>query len=119
MSRSTQFIGLTANAQMYVQDLEEIDSITHSHGIAGEELPLRQWKAPKEVTHVDYPTFITEIVQEVPWSSGPMIFTCLRLDTMFSEGADPGEFDVRFHEWNHDPAIRDQQFDHEKGILWI
>lgn len=46
MSRSTQFIGLTQNAQSFVKNLEELPSDTSTTGMFDEEIELRKWKAP-------------------------------------------------------------------------
>lgn len=80
--RCTQFIGLTATAEAFVEDLEHLPSDTETGGMFEDEvIELRRWKMPVPLD--DDRTVrrcIREKVQMVPWSSGPMIFTCLEID---------------------------------------
>ena len=71
MSRSTQYIGLTKKAEEMAERWERIeDSTNWTGGMFGEEVDLGEWRTEDGC-------LIREIVQASPWSSGPMIFTCL------------------------------------------
>lgn len=111
MSRTTQFIGLTNDASQYVANLRQLESDTHTTGMFDEEIPLRKWDAPEEFQHPDRDACVREVVQAEPWSSGPMIFTCLELD--FGNGG-KGEF----LQWIEDPNVRGE-VDQERGRFWI
>lgn len=101
MSRSTQYIGLTQAALDFVEQCQELPSELCTYGMFDEEIPLRRW-AMHPVIAKDYPERggmeIREVQQEVPWSSGPMIFTCLELD--WGNGGTSKAF-----EWVHDPTL--------------
>lgn len=120
MSRSTQFIGLNSQAKEYVQDLEKIETDNYTLGMFDEEVKLGKWKAPKEISHVEYPTFLMESVQQAPWSSGPMIFTCLNIHIEFPTQGCCHKWNFIF-EWHHDPRLKEQglQFDYETGGMWV
>jgi hypothetical protein len=79
--RSTQFVGLTKVAEDFVKDLEQLESDHSTSGMFEEEIPLRKWVLhPKIKSWGREGECIREVVQTVPWSSGPMIFTCLEVD---------------------------------------
>jgi hypothetical protein len=98
MSRSTQFIGLTKLAEDFVKDLEEVDSDRSAEQSLTEEISFRRWKMPTEDCYGRKNGFYREVEQAAPWSSGPMIFTCLEAD--FGNGAR----DIIL-EWIHDPRL--------------
>lgn len=60
---------------------------------------------------------LTEIVQDVPWSSGPIIFTCLKAEIVKKSGQtlDMGEY----FRWMVDPSVGSQEFDEETGRYYI
>lgn len=71
MSRSTQYIGLTKKAEEMSDRWKRVKNSTNwAGGMFGEEVPLNEW-------HREDGSLVREIVQASPWSSGPMIFTCL------------------------------------------
>lgn len=71
MSRSTQEIGLTAEAKKMTEQWGRVkNSKNWTGGMFGEEVWLGEWRREDG-------SFVREIVQADPWSSGPMIFTCL------------------------------------------
>jgi hypothetical protein len=115
--RTTQFIGLTRKAHDFVQNLKQLDSDTHTCGMFGEEIPLRKWESPPEF-HVSYPNdkripVIREVVFATPWSSGPMIFTCLEFDYL-----NGGK--TEFFQWVTNPLLKGgQEYDEEIGELWV
>ena len=111
MSRSTQYIGLTASAKEWIQTHlpTKMDSDTFTHGMFDEHIPLSKW----EVTlNSGKRVVVRECVQEVPWSSGPMIFTCLEVD--FGNGGK-----TKIWEWVHDPDMEGVEFDETAGRLWV
>lgn len=113
MSRQTQFIGLTRSAMDFIADYKRVVDLSHvTHGMFDEEIGLGTW-----VDESGCQKFwkIREVVQAAPWSSGPMIFTCL--DGYFHN--DPEHKNaVRMLEWVHDPRI-ESEFDVEKGLFWV
>lgn len=81
MSRSTQYIGLNHNALKWLRNANaiQIDNIEHfTLGMFEEEVPLDTYILPDG-------SYVYEVVQYVPWSSGPMIFTCLCTSPVMSE----------------------------------
>lgn len=129
--RDTQFIGLTKEAQKFIEDLEPLPQDQSTFGMFQEEIPLRKWKWPQDKIQISVPervqkACIREVVQIVPWSSGPMIFTCLELDWGFAEDSDHVKEDVLG--WVADPRLGFQneygqrigpEYDEEKGIYWV
>ena len=115
MSRSTQFIGLTQEAEDFVKGLKSLPSDNKTFGMFGEDIPLRRWELHPKLkgmnTSEEYIQCIREIQQEAPWSSGPMIFTCLEVD--LSNG-----FIYKIFEWVHNPLV-ENEYDKEKGQFWI
>lgn len=115
MSRETQYIGLTEAAQDFVAQCDPLPSDTSTTGMFDEEVPLMKWNMhPVFLAELkDYRRVmcIREVVQEVPWSSGPMIFTCLELD--WGNGSTALAF-----EWVHDPTVQ-CEVDYERGSMWI
>ena len=95
MSRSTQFIGLSSSATQYIEEnvnlIEEfilcphcsgkinsyqrkdiVDEKRCCYGMFDEEIDLDTWKLKDGGV-------AREVVQVIPWSSGPVIFTCLEI----------------------------------------
>ena len=72
MSRSTQFIGLTDKANAFVSKMVIIENTEHAEGMFDEKIPLASY------LDVGAKKIYYEVVQCEPWSSGPMIFTCLQ-----------------------------------------
>ena len=115
--RTTQFVGLNNKAIAFVSKLKEIDEGNKTSGMFDEDIPLRSWEHPEK-------GIIREVVQEVPWSSGPMIFTCLAWDFGNLVGEDDEikrDDSCTIFEWTHDPKLREQgyEFDEEAGTLWV
>lgn len=107
MSRSTQFIGLNKKAEDFVSYLQELgDTRNFTTGMLDEKIMLGSWK------YGEYEIY--EKVQIVPWSSGPMIFTCLSIKA--SNGTRTDCF-----EWIHDPQLKDHgiEYDKETGRIWV
>lgn len=101
MSRSTQFIGLNFEARKFLEEeCTPLKSVSNTTGMFGEEIPLKRWK------HKSSGYIYREIVQCSPWSSGPMILTCL-------QGKEGKKF-----EWIEDSSTYGE-VDPEKGTFWI
>lgn len=104
MSRTTQFIGLNYAAKEFMNDpnnpIEELVSEKSTTGMFGENIPLK--------TFLKNGIKYQEIVCADPWSSGPMIFTCLK-NTKTGEN---------LFEWISDYTTRGE-FDSKKGTYWV
>lgn len=68
--RCTQYIGLTYAALEFVKDMNCFPQKDNNYGMFDENVPMSIWYAGNGRIYV-------EIFQVAPWSSGPMIFTCL------------------------------------------
>lgn len=118
MSRSTQYIGLTKKAQEFVSNLKPIQENNFTTGMFDEEIPLGSWEHPEK-------GIVREVVQMEPWSSGPMIFTCLAWDfgnkVEIIEGKEQFVRDdsVTMFEWVNNPEVKDMEVDYEKGECWV
>lgn len=104
MSRFTQIVGLTNKATSFVADFKEVKSDSFTSGMFDEKIPLRKWKHPEI-------GFVREILQDSPWSSGPMLFYCLEWD--YGNGA---KFQI--FQWVVDPTVK-TELDYEKGTYWV
>ena len=109
MGRSTQFIGLTAKAAQLVADLEPAESDTQTMGMFEEKIGLRRWHC-KSLTKRG--KWVREKVQIVPWSSGPMIFTCLEIEAQNGSKCE-------CMEWICDPRMKGREFDYEEGAYYV
>jgi len=115
MSRSTQYIGLTQKAKNWLDDhCEPMESDNSTFGMFGEKVPLGQWKCNNFPGWENWERdiIVREIVQETPWSGGPMIFTCLEAD--YQNGGRSEMF-----EWVHNPGVGEEEFDVRTGELWV
>jgi len=130
MSRQTQYIGLTHRATEFVSKLTRVENSTnHTTGMCDEEVPLGEWtytqKIPtgwdneEETFRVNYYR-VKEVVQEEPWSGGPMIFTCLEF-TPIQEGKSRTDCIYRGFEWTENPSLAEQQVevDTEHGEYYV
>lgn len=110
MARSTQYIGLTKKAEQLLKGatiLENDDNYTE--GMFDEIVPLGTWR--DENGRILY-----EILQASPWSSGPMLFTCLAYYQ--------GEKLVKIKEsmWKEEPCTMQggwYEFNKELGLFWV
>ena len=80
MSRFTQYIGLTGDAQVFAKEMKE-ERVILTTGMFGEDVWGGVWNGRYK-----------EVVQCAPWSSGPMIFTVLQ-DTVTGEELYPWVYD--------------------------
>lgn len=110
--RTTQYIGLTADAQKFVKNLLSVKSKKFAEGMFGEKIPLGRWEWPGTTRK----RYLQERVQAEPWSSGPMIFTCLETIYISSDGKEePAE---TIYEWVEDPLIKNE-YDEVRGRFWV
>jgi len=110
MARSTQYIGLNKAARDYVENCMPLPSDTHFVGLCEEIIPLAKYECPASLSKREG-AVIREVVQETPWSSGPMYFTCLEVD--FNNGGK-----AMMYEWHHDPKV-EGQYDEDTGGFWV
>jgi len=97
--RTTQYIGLTAEASRFVHSLERLpDNPRMTQGMFLEDIPGGVWRKSG--------TIYREIEQASPWSSGPMIFTCLEANGQ------------RYFPWIEDPSVKNE-VDQANGRYWI
>ena len=130
--RSTQFIGLTKRAEEFVKKLTPLPSDRKTHGLAEEEISLRRWAWPQKLYPIKFKerlktACIREIVQSVPWSSGPMFFTCLELDWGFPDRNPDSNF-TKVLQWVDDPSLAfvdkndvrsGPEYDVDQGVFWV
>jgi len=117
--RCHQFVGLTKEADQFLADnVERIPNefcphcnkqiSDKMHVISSEHQDAFYGDGPSMRTYtLKDGRICKEILQTQPWSSGPMSFLCLEI-----EG-------VKFFEWKHNEATRDQEVDYEKGTYWV
>ena len=100
--RTTQFIGLTKKANKFVGKKGVVrSSKVLTEGMFGEPVYGYYFTMPDGEVY-------QEVVQASPWSSGPMIFTCLvRKST--------GE---KMFEWVEDESVRNE-VDYERGRFCV
>jgi hypothetical protein len=111
--RSTQYIGLTRSAMDFIADYQRvIKSENCTHGMFDEVVALGEWVSKHDGTKF---WKIKEIVQFEPWSSGPMIFTCL---VGFFHNDKTCEHPISVLGWVEDPR-QQGEFDCEKGTMWV
>jgi hypothetical protein len=116
MSRTTQYIGLTDDARDYLkkhataQELYEMTTGMFNEAIGGNIYDLPVPNGPNKRYYAK------EVVQAEPWSSGPMIFTCLEL---FLE-KDCGQVinHGRIFQWVDNPGLHGE-YDPKKGHKWV
>ena len=114
MSRTTQYVGLNKKAMDYVSELVELSPDNHTTGMFGEEISLRKWELPRKWKNNRAGECLREVEQVSPWSSGPVILTCLELD--YGNGAKS-----KVLEWVADPTLENEgiETDYESGTYWI
>ena len=113
MSRSTQYIGLTNKAHYYVGDYQKIkDGTNCTYGMFDDKVPLGEWEDKTQSRKFAY---IKEVLQDSPWSSGPMLFTCLF--GYFHNDPDHKQ-PVQMFQWVVDPHVVNE-YDMVKGTYWV
>jgi hypothetical protein len=104
MSRETQFIGLTDRATRLVASAvktETYDGMTT--GMFGESMPGRIFTMPDSAL---VPYKYKEVVQDSPWSSGPMIFT--HLIPYYKDGGGHSFRGRACCSWVLDPSLQEE-----------
>jgi len=113
--RTTQYIGLNKYARDYVEDALKTEVYEMTSGMFGEQVMGTIYYMPTpEGPNSEYRLIETE--QVVPWSSGPMIFTCLR-GILVKESGQEIDMD-KYFEWMLDPSIQNE-YDDETGRYYV
>jgi len=101
---------MTNAAKKWLKDhnATAVESDSSTFGMFDETIPLGKWDVMIKGEKVT----CREILQANPWSSGPMLFTCLELE---SENG----FKAQIKKWDEDPDLLEQQFDYESGRFWV
>lgn len=121
MSRETQYIGLNLYALKFVENATKVEEYDMCQGMFDEIIK-------GSIYHMPIPEFpnkefrLQEVVQDTPWSGGPMIFTCLKEITVMESGEiiETGEKDHLF-QWMIDPSLYDKniEVDCETGRYYV
>jgi len=115
MSRSTQYIGLTADGSSFVSNAISSKRFKLTEGMFGEDIDGFEYTL-KSPDNPNQTLIAREEVQDEPWSSGPMIFTHLKLTSMSEDGS---EKDLGYmFSWVRD-STTDGEVDYEKGFYWV
>ena len=117
MSRSTQYVGLNGYALAYVKNAIKTEIIPKiTTGMFDEYISGTRYYMPvPEGPNTEY--YFDEVVQCEPWSSGPMIFTCLQCYIVKKSGQ---KIDMgRCFQWMIDPSLSGQEYDIETGKINI
>lgn len=115
MSRSTQYIGLNKYALNYVKDAISVEKYEMASGLCDEIIYGNIYHMPVDGSNKDF--LLKEIVQTIPWSSGPMIFTHLKpilIKKCEQICDDLGEY----FSWMIDPSII-SEYDFETGRYYV
>lgn len=117
MSRSTQHIGLNKYAGEWVHDAIRTEGYSMCKGMFDEEVIGTIYHMP--VPEGPNKALIAkEVVQDAPWSSGPMIFTHLQVTLVKENGQ---ELDMGcYFSWMFDPRLLrysgdGTEYDYETG----
>lgn len=128
--RCDQYIGLTRDAQKFMEDLctrPEV-SVERKHYIteaAFNSDPITGWKVivpcvqEAERPDVNVANIYTEVLQHSPWSSGPMYFTHIHHQLVKKVGQ-TCDMDYLFS-WVLDPTVREDfgEIDFERGHYYV
>lgn len=97
--RMTQYIGLTQEAKDFLQSMKatKIDEERYTLDMFDEEVPLGTWEYKSSCCPGMYVT-AREVVQCTHWSSGPMIFCQLELESPV--GVDVGDDNFSWSEYD-------------------
>lgn len=116
MSRSTQYIGLNAYAKMWVANAIRTEEYEMTTGMFDEPVKGRIFHLPPP-KGPNKALIAKEVVQAKPWSSGPMIFTHLKVVLVKESGQ---ELDCGFYySWMVDPLVADQEFEPNTGRYYV
>ena len=118
MARTTQYVGLTQDALNYVQkhSLGEEDVVITAgitlEPVYGKIYHLPPHKGPNKGL------YLREVVQASPWSSGPMIFTCLHA-VLVKERDDQEVVLGDWFQWVLNPDCSGIEYDRERGHYYV
>ena len=114
MSRTDQYIGLNYEADDFIKTMcKECDFKYENYILTETTLtgsPIYGTKWYFTPTNDGRVFTAREVIQEVPWSSGPMYFTCLLIDNTMLHGV-----------WRHELPLDgvNDEFDFMKGIIYV
>lgn len=116
MSRETQYIGLTKDAQEYIEQRAiGKKPIVVTFGMFQEDVHGYEWELPvPEGPNKRY--WAKEVVQATSWSGGPMIFTCLQF--FLEKGCGQVIGMGRAFEWVSNPGL-DSEYDEVRGHFYV
>ena len=111
MSRSTQYIGLNNYALEFIKGAIKKKEIQIAVGMFDEPIIgyiyyMTPAKPNKEI-------FYTEVVQDMPWSSGPMVFTCLEQTLVKECGQRLIDTECLFFKWMIDPNLAQENLEYD------
>ncbi len=115
MGRSTQYIGLNRYAKSFIKNAIKVESCLVTEGMFGEPVGGNIYHMPPP----DGPNklwILKEVEQDAPWSSGPMIFTCLH-STLVKEDGEKIDCGLLFR-WMEDPTVTNE-YDYETGRYYV
>ncbi len=114
MSRSTHFIGLNKYARDFVANALKVETYDMTTGMFDEIIKGHiYYMPPPQGPNTKY--IFKEIVQATPWSSGPMIFTCLEV-TLVKECGQRSK-SGKYFQWMLDPTVN--EYDIETGRYYV
>jgi len=118
MSRETQYIGLNKYAHDFVKNAIKTETYIMTQGMFGENIEgtIYYMPVPYPELDVNEEYYYKEIVQYEPWSSGPMIFTCLQRTLVKKTQVLTDEKGEESFRWMIDPSI-EEEYDYETGRL--
>lgn len=121
MSRTTQYVGLNKYAQDYVKNAVRVEEYPMTHGMFNEVVMGNIYHMePPKGPNKEYR--LVEVVQIAPWSSGPVILTCLK-SVLVKECGQVIEDDqgYEFFRWMMDPSLSEKhiEVDYETGRYYI
>lgn len=115
--RSTQYIGLNDYAKGYVKNAISVETYDMTTGMFDEIVRGKVYHMPVPEGPNNKDFILTEVVQDSPWSSGPMIFTCLE-PTLIKENGQRIPMGIYFW-WMIDPSVKDQEYDPATGRYYV
>lgn len=115
MGRTTQVIGLNNYARLWIKSAIKVETYQMTEGMFNEPVGGRIFHLPPK--GLNKALIAKEVVQVVPWSSGPMIFTHLQV-TLVRKGGEQ-VVDMGFHySWMVDPML-ETEYDSETGRYYV
>ena len=97
-------MGLTRAAETFVSGLDLAAQPEPLHGELGTTFYLHTWRTPEG-------RLIKEVLQDSPWSSGPLYFTCLIMGWKTPSGC-------KIYVWVRNPQLS-IPVDYDLGHYWV